>query len=522
MDNRPRARVAVIGHMVPTPTSLAVAGSDAQLKSLLKVYNYTRVLTDDRKLIDHIAYLKRPEIAAGERHSVWEMYLCATLLLKSHLSRHGVDTLMVNYVDSDNEKEELGRLRDFNPDIVVLSTTFVLGSKHLADATRIIRGALPNAYIVAGGHHVFTTLMYLDDPKKSGYLKTSGLDAFVNDVQGEDTLLKLVRAWPDHLEDVPNLVWKNPKGEISVNARAVENNDINSTLIDFAGIEEGAVVHIRTARSCAFTCAFCSYPTIAGDLALMEIEHAIATVRRAKEAGASALFFVDDTFNVPQKRFELLLDRLIAEKIDLPWYSFLRCQFVDEAIVDKMRRSGCQGVFLGIESGSDRILKNMSKGSATQFYGPGIQWLKNNGILTVGAFVVGFPGETLDTIAETQNFIQNSGLDFYFLQPFYYLHHTPIHKIADKYKLEGQGLFWSHETMNATVACDALDRMFLQISGPTPVNPDYTLWEIALLRSKGMDMPAIQRYRRMINQMTVAQMGGGAKSSGLWSPRQPH
>jgi|CXWL01.1.fsa_nt_gi p-methyltransferase len=515
-------KVAVIGHMVPTPTSLAMPEKPAQRENLLKVYNYTRVLTDERKLVDHIAYLKRNEIGAGQRHSVWEMYLCATLLLKSHLARHGVETLMVNYVDSDNEKAEMSRLRDFGPDIVILSTTFVLGAKHLADATAIIRRALPNAYIVAGGHHVFTTLMYLDDVKKAGYLKTSKLDAFVNDVQGEDTLLKLVRAWPDKLTEVPNLVWRNAKDEISVNQRAVENNDINSTLINFDGIEPGCVVHIRTARSCAFTCAFCSYPTIAGDLALMEIENAIATVRRAKEAGASALFFVDDTFNVPQKRFETLIDRLIEENIGLPWYSFLRCQFVDEALVEKMSRSGCRGVFLGIESGSDRILKNMSKGSAAKFYGPGVKWLKNNGIVTVGAFVVGFPGETLDTVAETQDFIENSGLDFYFLQPFYYLHHTPIHKLADKYKLQGQGLFWSHETMDAKQACEALDKMFLNVKGSTFVNPDYTLWEIACLKSKGMDLPAIRKYRSMINEMTAAQMGGNGTSLNPWSPREPH
>jgi p-methyltransferase len=302
---------------------------------------------------------------------------------------------------------------------------------------------------------------------------------------------------------------------MTVNPRFIEENDINSTLIDFEDVKPGDVVHIRTARSCAFKCSFCSYPTIAGDLALMDIENAVDTVRRAKEAGAGALFFVDDTFNVPQERFAILLDRLIEEKINLPWYSFLRCQFVDEPLVEKMRRSGCQGVFLGIESGSDKILKNMTKGSATKFYGPGIQWLKNNGITTVGSFVVGFPGETQATIGETREFIERSGLDFYFLQPFYYLHHTPIHKLADKYKLIGQGLNWSHETMAAPEACASLDKMFLEIKNSIFVNPDYTLWEIAYLRSKGMDLPSIRRYRAEINLKTVSQMNryGAASAS---------
>lgn len=501
----PISKVAVIGHIIPTPTSWPVPRDPARLSRLLRLYNYTRVCTDDGYLMDHIAYLKKSR-GVTDPFSVWEMYLCATLLLTSHLARNNVEVLMVNYIDSDNETAELERIRRFGPDVIVLSTTFVLSGKHLTQAAALLRQSLPDAYIVAGGHHVFTTLMHLDAQKQCEYLQTTGLDAFVNDVQGEQTLLELVRAWPEHPDRVPNLIWKDRNGAVKINPRRTENNDINSTLIDFSEIKPGDIVHIRTARSCSFKCSFCSYPTIAGALALMELENAVDTVRRAKAAGAGALFFVDDTFNVPQERFEALLDRLIQEDLRLPWYSFLRCQFVNEKLVRKMARSGCQGVFLGIESGSDKILKNMNKGSATRFYGPGINWLKDNGIVTVGAFLVGFPGETQSTVAETWEFIERSGLDFYFLQPMYYLHHTPVHNVAEKYGLVGQGLSWSHSTMDAQEACETLDRMFLGIQGPVFVNPDYTLWEVAYLRSKGMDLSAIKNYRGLINRMTASQM----------------
>ena len=163
-------------------------------------------------------------------------------------------------------------------------------------------------------------------------------------------------------------------------------------------------------------------------------------------------------------------------------------------------------MFLGIESGSDLVLENMDKGSAVKFYGPSIKWLKEEGITTVGAFVVGFPGETKDTVAETTEFISRSGLDFFFLQPFYYLHHTPVYKVADKFGLKGKGLNWSHATMNAREASHLLDRMFLDIDGPVFVNPDYTLWEVAYLTNKGMSMDDIVAYRRTINAMTAAQM----------------
>lgn len=500
-------RVAVLAHIVTEPAIIKTPEHRGAHESLLRRYNYTRVLSEHHELIDHVAYLKRQlGLPKEEPFSVWEMYLCAGLLLRSHLKRHGAEVYLANYIDCDNAEAAFRTLRSFDPDLVVLSTTFVLTAKHLIEAGRLIRRHLPRAFVVAGGHHIYTTLMYLNEAQQRQYLLASQLDAFVHDIQGEQTLLDLIRGWPNRLSEVPNLIWKDADGRVALNERRVEENDINSTLLEFRDVEPGSIIHLRTARSCAFKCAFCSYPTIAGKLTLMELENALTTIRRAKDAGMSALIFVDDTFNVPRERFERLLDMMIAAGVEMPWYSFLRAQFVNGPLVEKMRRSGCQGVFLGIESGSDRILRNMNKGSATKYYGPGIQWLKEQGIITVGAFVIGFPGETEETVAETAEFIQHSGLDFYFLQPFYYLHHTPVHQVAETFQLRGQGLNWSHATMNAPEASRLLDELFLDIQEPIAVNPDYTLWEIAYLFNKGLDLPRIREYRMTINSMTMAQM----------------
>lgn len=501
-------KVTIIGHITATPTVLSVPDNPDQLAALMRLHNYTRVLTNDRTLVDHIAYFKRLRGLPREvQFSVWEMYLCASLLLKSHLERFGSEVQLINYIDSDNREEAFGRLRAFSPDIVVLSTTFILTAKHLMEVGQLIRRYAPEVFIVAGGHHIFTALMYMSEAEQARYLTASKLDGFINDVQGEASLLDLVRRWPDHIGEVPNLIWKEPAGEVAHNRRVIETNDINGTLINFDQDCEGAVVHIRTARSCAFKCAFCSYPTIAGDLALMELDNVVKTLRQAKDCGVRAVFFVDDTFNVPRPRFEKLLERLVLTGLNLPWYSFLRCQFVDPKLIRLMRKSGCQGVFLGVESGSDEILKNMDKGGVSAYYRRGIQWLRDAGIVTVGAFVIGFPGETQATVLETAEFIERSGLDFYFMQPFFYLHHTPVHKTASKYNLIGKGLEWSHATMNAGEACRWFDHLFNKIRGPVFVNPDYTLWEVAYLLSKDFDLSDIRKYRSIINDLTVTQMG---------------
>jgi anaerobic magnesium-protoporphyrin IX monomethyl ester cyclase len=282
---------------------------------------------------------------------------------------------------------------EFNPEIVCLSTTFVLTQKQLNEIGRLLRHFLGELFLIAGGHHVFTALKYLSKDQRADYLVDSKFDGFVY-----------------------------------------------------------------------------------------------------------------DTFNVPRDRFETLIDRMIEEDLVMPWYSFLRCQYIDETLVKKMKKSGCAGVFLGMESGANKILKNMKKGAIVDFYRDGIRWLKANGILTVGSFIVGFPGETEETVSETQTFIEKSGLDYYFIQPFYYLHHTPVHLSAEKYGLTGNGLYWSHDTMDWKVASGHINRLFMEIKNSTFVNPDYTLWEIAYLQSKGLLNVEIMNYRKMINRMTRDQM----------------
>ncbi|MBF0502019.1 MAG: radical SAM protein [Candidatus Riflebacteria bacterium] len=492
-------RVVVIGHIVPTPYSVIPTAMERW------GYNYNRVLLEDGSMVDHLAYLKKHlGIPREIDFTVWEMYLSGGLALKSHLKRAGVDVKLVNHIDENNEGRIFEDIRSFAPDIVCLGTTFLLSPAQLNYAARLVRKHLPEVFMVAGGHHVYTALLRMNESQQRAYLKATPLNAFVNDSQGEDTLLRFIQAFRGKPDEIPNLIMKRPGGEIIVTERLMEHNDLNVP-IDLCDIPEGSVIHLRTGRGCSFRCAFCSYPSTAGNREIMEIENVIGMLGKAKDAGVRSVIFSDDTFNVPQERFELLLDKMIETGFTLPWYSFLRCQFVDAPLVDKMRRSGCRGVFLGIESAADAILENIGKNATVKHFRQGIKWLKDAGIATVGSFVIGFPGETQETLDLTEDFIQNSGLDYYFMQLFYYLHHTPVHHHAEKYSLKGNGLLWSHSTMDWKEASARMNQIFLH-SKTLAVHQDYNLWEIALLESKGFDRAQIADYRGMINRMTAEQM----------------
>jgi Radical SAM superfamily len=505
-----RTRVAYVGHVIEEPAVISIGRDPVRVGDLVRPRIFTRVF-DDGLLYEHLAYLGRSRPDRGAL-SIWQMWLCSTLLMSAHLERHGFEVLATNYIDCDNRQDHERRLRDFAPDIVFLSTTFILSSAQFLACSALVRELVPGALLVCGGQHIFTALHDKTAQERGQYLLRSRADVFVNDSQGEAAALALCQAFPDRISEVPNLVIRNPDGTASETRRVHEANEIDSTPLALDRVAPGDVVHLRTARSCAFKCEFCSYPTVAGALALMDLDLVMATLRRCRDAGVRAIFFVDDTFNVPRPRFEQLIDRMLAEGLNIPWYSFLRCQFVDRELVRKMRACGCAGVFLGIESGSDAVLKNMRKGARASAYRDAITWLRDEGIITVGSFVLGFPGETQDSVAVTQDFITRAGLDYYYIQPFYYLHHAPVHQKAERFSLRGNGLFWAHATMTYKDALRHIERLFTEIDGPIWVNPDYTLWEVAYLAARGFSRAEIDDHRRIINRLTRDQLTAPAST----------
>src|SRR5262249_20611898 len=147
------------------------------------------------------------------------------------------------------------------------------------------------------------------------------------------------------------------------------------------------------------------------------------------------IIFIDDTFNVPIRRFKEILK--ILKKFNFEWFSFLRVQYVDEEVGRLMSESGCRGVYLGVESANDTVLQNMNKKVTREKFLRGMEHLNRFGITTFVAFVIGFPGETQETIDENISFLNNCQVDFYSTKEFYYMPHTGVHTDREKYGLTG-------------------------------------------------------------------------------------
>jgi radical SAM superfamily enzyme YgiQ (UPF0313 family) len=107
-----------------------------------------------------------------------------------------------------------------------------------------------------------------------------------------------------------------------------------------------------------------------------------------------------------------LCDALLKENLHILWECNTRVDLVDEDLFKKMRRAGCNAVKVGIESGSDRILKSMNKGVSREQMERAADVFARVGIHWTGYFMIGVPGETKEDIAATLDLMYRLQPDF--------------------------------------------------------------------------------------------------------------
>ncbi|UCH92359.1 MAG: PhpK family radical SAM P-methyltransferase [Candidatus Aminicenantes bacterium] len=409
------------------------------------------------------------KFSKGEKKplSIGETFSAAIAYLGTYLNRRG---FTFDYVNSfQEEKEELKRylLRE---DILTIGiiTTLYTSVFPIIEIIAFIKKYNHTAKVIVGGPYVSTQVLN-QEPAELDYLfsVTIGADIYVNSSQGEATLVKILHSLKNDLplDQINNIYYKTDNGYLSTPI-LIENNQLSENMVDWNLFADrvGQVVNVRTSISCPFSCAFCGFPEHAGKHQVVEVELLEKELKMlSKIKSIKSVNFTDDTFNVPKERFKRILKMLIKNKFKWRWHSNLRCQFLNREIVELMKESGCEGVFLGIESGSPKILKNMNKAASVDKYFEGVALLKEFGIIPFGSFIVGFPGETDETLQETVRFIEESEIDFFRAHLWYCEPITPIWREKEKYKIKGSNFEWSHATMDSRRACDLIDDMFVSI-----------------------------------------------------------
>ena len=445
-----------------------------------------------------------------ERFKSGDIPNLAAVYLTHYLRRRGFAVEYVNLFQYEKDLL-LDYLRE-GPRCVAITTTFYVLNLPVSEMSDFIHQHHPEIPVVVGGPLVANHARAHQGEALAAALRDTGADIFVHESQGEETLANLLRCLRNggSLDSVPNLLYF-AGGRLHASAPERESSSLDEEAIEwtsFGGQRLGPTIQTRTARSCAFSCAFCNYPTRAGKLTLATldtIERELDSMQRL--GGVRNVVFIDDTFNVPVNRFKDICRLMIRKRYGFNWFSYFRCSNADEECVQLMAESGCKGVFLGIESGSPAILKNMAKAATIEKYARGIEWLRHHGILTFGSFITGFPGETEETVRETAAFIREHRPDFFRSQMWYCEPGTPIFEQRDKYRIDGEGFVWSHATMDSLGAMDHIESMFLSIKESQWLPQwSFDFWIIPYFLGKGLTLDRFKSWTGLANQMLALEI----------------
>ena len=168
-------------------------------------------------------------------------------------------------------------------------------------------------------------------------------------------------------------------------------------------IEEKPVFTMNTSRGCPFPCTFCSVGSIWGKsytyMSSRRIYEDIVYLK--KKYNIKGIYFREDNFTLSKKRLTDFCELLLKYNVDIQWGCETRSDTLDNAILKLMYRAGCRGLYIGVESGSERLLtfmkKNINLGDVKRVF----KECREIGIKTAASVMIGIPTETLEERTQT-------------------------------------------------------------------------------------------------------------------------
>ena len=428
----------------------------------------------------------------------------AIAYLGTYLHRRG---FTFDYINSfQNEKDRLIEiLQSYDIKSIAILTQLYVSVFPILEIISFIKQYNSQTKIIVGGPFISTQIRNEDSDTIDYLFKSMDADIYVYSAQGEATLVNILENFKKNtsIGNVPNIYYKCGNNYVHTSIE-VENNQLSENMVDWQLFKNDMrfFVDTRSAISCPFSCAFCGFPEHAGKYQTIDVDLIEKELNTLADFGTiKSVSFIDDTFNVPLKRFQSILKMIIRNKYDFKWNSHFRCQFADDETIAMMKDSGCEAVFLGIESANDTILNNMNKRAKIKDYERGITLLHKYNILTHASFIIGFPGETQDTVQDTIHFIEQYKPTFFKAQQWYCEKITPVWRKKDQYGIKGSNFEWEHRTMNASTASDIVENIFLSIKNSISL-PSYNFEMLGLLKMlhRGMDLDHCKMFVSAFNQ----------------------
>lgn len=349
------------------------------------------------------------------------------LAVGSYLKKKGLDVdlwdIPIKFGIPHFKKSYENRMRDISAslrgnsyDLIGLSITSGTEYLNALDVASTIKEELDGVPILAGGYHASAIGRDL-------FSDTIDIDIVLRG-EGEPIIDPLLERLPElDFSGIPNLIWRDSQGAVKENEMRPIYSDVQKLpFFDVDLLENPGIYTIGVAlegsRGCPHTCSFCPDASTQGvDWSAKrlktpkrladEIEHVTG---RLLARGYKPQYFMSDlTFGIQRNWTIELCEELVSRNLPIGWACETRvgCLSYDELRL--MSKVGCEWVNYGIESGSPLMLRLMGKTSRPEAYlesaVKSISDTVGAGLSAHATFLIGYPGETHQTLTETSSFV---------------------------------------------------------------------------------------------------------------------
>ena len=354
-------------------------------------------------------------------------------ILEKILKENGIDVKQIN-VDAERKAGRLHLSEDPDTmlnelaDVIIAQKPKIAGFYTICNSfitvvqiSMRLHDRAPDIKIIYGGPHA--TITAKECLRDLEFLKLVCLG------ESEYSITPVIQALLNELplDNVPGIAYRKDGEIVSNPCCALVSADqlADYTVIDYGeGFRSASVPHtMEGGRGCPFGCSFCSTSMFwQRTFRVKPVDTLLEEMDKCHETLGSVSFAIEhDMFTANRKHITEFCNKLIQRGSPYYWKCSSRVDVLDEELIELMAKAGCFAVFLGIETGSERmqktVHKNLDLANAAQL----TKCLLKNKYKVTASFIYGFPDETEDDFIQTVQLMEQlliAGVDNLQFHPF--------------------------------------------------------------------------------------------------------
>jgi len=354
------------------------------------------------------------------------------LYVSAYLERKGFSNEVFDTTFSTMQKMR-DYLLEFKPDVVAIYVN-LMTKLNVLEIIKFIKLNLHHTKIVLGGPEIrYNANDFLN----------FGADYLVIG-EGEETSLELMIALNekryDDIKNIPGLGFKNQNNEIVFTTEREKLKEVDS--LPFPGRDKinlqlylnawkerhgENAISISTMRGCPYTCKWCSRAVYGLSYRRRSPENVCDELELIqKEYNPDTLWFVDDVFTISHKWLNEFNETLKQRNLKIKFECITRADRMNEEVIKLLKDAGCFRVWIGAESGSQKVIDLMDRRVDVDQVRQMIKLTQNNGIQAGTFIMLGYPGETEDDIEETIRHLKESNPEYFTITVAYPIKGTEL------------------------------------------------------------------------------------------------